>query len=499
VLPGAGRLPLKRFDWRRRAADPSAHAQADRWLLGQIRRIHRDSGGAYGAPRIHAELQIACGVRVGRERVVRLLRAAAAGGLPSTPAVAAGPGPPRPTGRAGTEPVPAPVQPTLAGPHVACDDLELPTDEGPLYLVAALDGCSRLVGHAMGERATAELAIAALQLAVWRRGLVDGDGLIHHSDQGSPGQFTSLAFGGKLQQLGIQASMGSVGDCFDHALIESFFATLECELIDQRHWRTREEARLEAFWWIQAVDNRTRRHSALGYLSLVEYEAMLGRHPKRASQASNQHSGEPGQVQGSCGSVQISWAEQRQNRARADGDKACPLVGQWRSASRTLPRQGRPRRLPRKQAPAGNRLVRGSPGGIWAGDIPLYRRAVSGQRSGTPAPYLFKLCARRCRPEASGTARPMLARPTDPLLAKPVRAGSCPGKVVSLAGHGHCGVVRGCPLGTGQDRHAWHGSGTAGEDDVRRAWQRAHISTVNSPRPLETVPRRNSAVPRPAE
>jgi putative transposase len=79
----------------------------------------------------------------------------------------------------------------------------------------------------MGERATAELAIAALQLAVWRRGLVDGDGLIHHSDQGSsPGQFTSLAFGGKLQQLGIQASMESVGDCFDHALIESFFATL---------------------------------------------------------------------------------------------------------------------------------------------------------------------------------------------------------------------------------------------------------------------------------
>jgi len=75
--------------------------------------------------------------------------------------------------------------PHLAGPHVACDDQELPTDQGPLYLVEALDGCSRLVGHAMGERATAELAIAALQLAVWRRGLVDGDGLIHHSDEGS--------------------------------------------------------------------------------------------------------------------------------------------------------------------------------------------------------------------------------------------------------------------------------------------------------------------------
>src|SRR4029450_7011973 len=105
-----------------------------------------------------------------------------------------------------------------------------------------------------------------------RRALV-GDGLIHHSDRGA--QFPSLAFGSKLQQLGIRASMGSVGDCFDHALIESFFATLECELIDRRHWRTREEARLEVFWWLEAVYNRTRRHSSLGYLTPTEYEARL--------------------------------------------------------------------------------------------------------------------------------------------------------------------------------------------------------------------------------
>jgi putative transposase len=156
------------------------------------------------------------------------------------------------------------------------DYTELSTDEGPLYLVAIVDGCSRLaVGHAMGEHATAELAIAALQLAVWRRGLVDGDGLIHHSDQGA--QFTSLAFGSRLRQLGIHASMGSVGDCFDHALIESFFATLECELIDRRRWRTKEEARLEVFWWLEAVYNRTRRHSSLEYRSPAGYEAMLGR------------------------------------------------------------------------------------------------------------------------------------------------------------------------------------------------------------------------------
>jgi hypothetical protein len=92
-------------------------------------------------------------------------------------------------------------------------------------------------------------------------------------------QFTSLAFGSKLQQLGIRASMGSVGDCFDHALIEGFFATLECELIDRRHWRTHEEGRLEVFRWIEASYNRTRRHSSPGYLSPMEYEAMLGTTP----------------------------------------------------------------------------------------------------------------------------------------------------------------------------------------------------------------------------
>jgi putative transposase len=125
----------------------------------------------------------------------------------------------------------------------------------------------------MGEHPTAELAIGAVELAVWRRGLHNGDGLIHHSDQGA--QFTSLAFGGKLRALGIRASMGSVGDCYDHALVESFFASLECELIDRRHWRTREQARLEVFWWLEAVYNRTRRHSSLGYLSPMDYEARL--------------------------------------------------------------------------------------------------------------------------------------------------------------------------------------------------------------------------------
>jgi transposase InsO family protein len=97
-----------------------------------------------------------------------------------------------------------------------------------------------------------------------------------------PAQFTSLAFGSRLLQLGIRASMGSVGDCFDHALIESFYASLECELIDRRHWHTREEARLEVFWWLEAVYNRTRRHSSIGYLSPIEYETRLRMTPSHS-------------------------------------------------------------------------------------------------------------------------------------------------------------------------------------------------------------------------
>jgi transposase InsO family protein len=268
-----GVSPSSYYDRRR---GPSARARADHVLLGQIRQIHTSSGGAYGAPRIHAELQIACGVRVGRKRVARLMRAAGLVGCHRRRRWR--PGTTRRDPRAAPAPDLVNRQFVAAAPNRLwhADYTELPTDEGKLYLVAIVDGCSRLaVGHAMGEHAAAGLAISAVELAVSRREVDQGGGLIHHSDQGA--QFTSLAFGSRLRALGIRASMGSVGDCFDHALIESFFATLECELIDQRHWRTREEARLEVFWWLEAVYNRTRRHSALGYLSPVAYEAMLER------------------------------------------------------------------------------------------------------------------------------------------------------------------------------------------------------------------------------
>jgi putative transposase len=263
-----GVSPSSFYDWHRRG--PSARQRADQRLLGDIRRIHAQRGGAYGAPRVHAELQIACGVRVGRKRVARLMRSAGLVGCHRR----------RRKGLTRRDPQAAPA-PDLCHRQFSPpepdrmwhgDSTELPTDQGKLYLVAIIDGCSRrAVGHAIGEHPTAELAISAVELAVSRRQVDPDGGLVHHSDQGA--QFTSLAFGSKLQALGIRASMGSVGNCYDHALIESFFATLECELIDRRHWRTRAEARLEVFWWIEAVYNRTRRHSSLGYLSPVEYEA----------------------------------------------------------------------------------------------------------------------------------------------------------------------------------------------------------------------------------
>jgi putative transposase len=200
-----GVSPSGFYDWHRRG--PTARAQADQRLLGQIRRIHRESGGAYGAPRIHAELQIACGVKVGRKRVARLMRAEGQVGCHRRRR--------RSQGLTRRNPAAAPA-PDLCRRQFSppqpdrlwhADLTELPTDQGPLYLAAVVDGCSRLaVGHAMGEHPNAELAIAAVELAVWRRGLLDGDGLIHHSDQGA--QFTSLALGSKLQRLGIRASWG---------------------------------------------------------------------------------------------------------------------------------------------------------------------------------------------------------------------------------------------------------------------------------------------------
>ena len=138
-----------------------------------------------------------------------------------------------------------------------------------LYLAVVLDVFSRrVVGWAMAEHLRTELVVGALEMAVWNR--QPGEAVIHHSDHGS--QYTSLLFGERCQAVGIRCSMGSVGDCDDNAMAESFFATLECELLARQPFPTHLAARTALFEYIEVFYNRQRWHSALGYLSPVEFE-----------------------------------------------------------------------------------------------------------------------------------------------------------------------------------------------------------------------------------
>ena len=144
----------------------------------------------------------------------------------------------------------------------------IPTWQGFLYLAVVVDACSRkVVGWAFGTRMTADMVIAALNMALHTR---KPGQVIHHSDQGS--QYTSVAFGKRCEQMKVCPSMGSVGDAYDNAMAESFFATLECELIDRRSWPTKAQARLDIFSWIESWYNPQRLHSGLGYLSPAEFE-----------------------------------------------------------------------------------------------------------------------------------------------------------------------------------------------------------------------------------
>lgn len=147
----------------------------------------------------------------------------------------------------------------------------IPTWTGFLYLAVVIDVFSRkVVGWAFGECMTADLVISALNMALITR---KPDQVIHHSDQGS--QYTSVEFGKRCKEMGVRPSMGSVGDAYDNAMAESFFASLECELIDRRSWKNKTEARLAVFTWIESWYNPKRRHSGLGYLSPNNFERKL--------------------------------------------------------------------------------------------------------------------------------------------------------------------------------------------------------------------------------
>jgi putative transposase len=253
------------YAWATRA--PSDRALSDAWLTEKIRDIWAQNRKVYGSPRIHAELRMQFGVRVGRKRVERLMREAGISGLVQ-----------RKRGRTTIRVPGVRVADDLvqrqfrpAAPNVLwlADITYLRTWEGWLYLAAVQDAYSRrIVGWSMADHMRAELVVDALQMGLARRR--PDPGLIHHSDQGS--QFVSLAFGQKARDAGIAVSMGSKGDCYDNSVAESFFATIKKELVHRRTWPTRRELTSEVFEYIEAFYNPTRRHSTLGYLSPAQFE-----------------------------------------------------------------------------------------------------------------------------------------------------------------------------------------------------------------------------------
>jgi putative transposase len=269
------------YAWQSR--EQSERARQDQAVSLSIAHIHEQSRGTYGAPRIHAELQEQ-GQRVGRKRVARLMRASNLIGVSRRRSIH--------TTRRDPAARPAPdlvdrkFTATRPNQLWVADITYIPTLSGFLYLAVVLDVWSRkIVGWAMSSRMMTQLVLEALDMALDQRRPIDG--VIHHSDQGC--QYTSIEFGKRCRQSGVRPSMGSVGDCYDNAMCESFFATLECELLDRVRFVNHADAELAVFDFIEGFYNTRRRHSAIGYLSPVAFEqnavaavrsdSLNGRHP----------------------------------------------------------------------------------------------------------------------------------------------------------------------------------------------------------------------------
>ena len=254
------------YEWRDRP--PSTRDLEDAYLANTMVDIHAMSRGTYGTPRVHAELRMALDVRVGRKRVARLLRL---------------------TGRAGIggnthkkrrkRPMPAPHEDLVQRQFVAdepnrlwCTDItEHPTTTGKVYCCAVLDVFSRaIVGWSIADHMRSDLVVDALQMATWRRH--PEPGTIVHADRGS--QYTSWVFGHRLRTAGLLGSMGRVASSVDNTMMESFWSTMQRELLDTRRWTSQEQLASAIFEWIEAWYNPRRRHTSLGMLSPVEFEAL---------------------------------------------------------------------------------------------------------------------------------------------------------------------------------------------------------------------------------
>jgi putative transposase len=254
------------YAWR---VDPvSGRDLNDAYLTNTIVDIHRMSRGSYGSPRVHAELRLGEGIRCGRKRVERLMRQAHVQGIHRR----------RRRGCTRRDPNAQPTEdlvnrafdPAEPDRLWVMDITEHPTGDGKLYLAIVLDAFSRMVvGWSIADHMRAELVVDALQMATWQRQPPAGS-TVAHSDHGA--QYTSWAFGRRLRSAGLLGSMGTVGDCFDNSVVESFFGTLQLELLDQHHWDSRRQLALAIFEWIEAWYNPRRRHSYCDMLSPANYE-----------------------------------------------------------------------------------------------------------------------------------------------------------------------------------------------------------------------------------
>ena len=258
--------PSGYYAWVARPESP--RAAENRRLVAEIRVIHAESRRTYGSPRVHATLQ-AQGKRIGEHRIARLMHTSAIRAKTIT------------KWRATTDSVhPYPVVPNTLNRQFAVaepnrvwagDITYVWTTEGWLYLAVVLDLYSRrVIAWGIGSRLTQALTTAALTMAVAHRR--PAHGVVHHTDRGS--QYAATKYRELLAEHGLTASMSRRGNCWDNAVVESFFHTLKTEHVHHQRYRTREEARQDIFEWIEVFYNRVRRHSTLGYHSPAEFEAM---------------------------------------------------------------------------------------------------------------------------------------------------------------------------------------------------------------------------------
>jgi len=260
------------YEWLTRLDSP--RAQENTLLLKHIEKVHSESRGTYGAPRVHAELVLGLGLPVNLKRVARLMRQAGIQGLYRR----------RRHGCTVRDPDAQPStdlvnrQFTVDAPNVLwiTDITEHPTREGKLYCAAVMDAFSRLIiGWSIADHMRTELVTDALGMAIVRRRSGNDSpnkSTILHSDHGS--QFTSWAFGQRLRAAGLLASMGAVGDCYDNAMMESFWGTMQLELLDSKTWNTREDLASAVFEWIECWYNPKRRHSGIGMRSPITFETL---------------------------------------------------------------------------------------------------------------------------------------------------------------------------------------------------------------------------------